>query len=53
MMRCALYARVSTINGQTTANQVRELEQFIAARGWTLASSHCRVKIELTLQHQG
>ena len=35
--RVALYARVST-DGQTTANQLRELEATAAARGWEIVS---------------
>ena len=33
-MRCALYARVST-NDQTCENQLRELRQYVQARGWS------------------
>lgn len=33
-MRVALYARVST-NEQTSLNQILELRQYVAARGWT------------------
>lgn len=32
--RAAIYARVSTLNGQDPNMQVRELEQFAACRGW-------------------
>ena len=39
-MRCALYGRVSTNQGQTTANQVRELEAYIGARGWTIVGAY-------------
>jgi len=33
-MQCALYARVST-NDQTCENQLRELRQYVQARGWS------------------
>jgi DNA invertase Pin-like site-specific DNA recombinase len=33
-MRCAVYARVST-NDQTCENQLRELRQYVQARGWS------------------
>lgn len=32
-MRCAIYARVST-SEQTCDNQLFELRQYVAARGW-------------------
>jgi len=34
MKRAAIYARVSTNNGQTTENQVRELEEVARHAGW-------------------
>jgi DNA invertase Pin-like site-specific DNA recombinase len=33
-MRCALYARVSTLD-QQPANQLAELRRYAEARGWT------------------
>lgn len=33
-MRAAIYARVSTNNGQTCENQLLELRRYIEARGW-------------------
>ena len=33
-MRCAIYARVSTL-GQEPENQLQELRQYVAARTWT------------------
>lgn len=33
-MRCALYARVSTLD-QEPENQLRELRRYVEARGWT------------------
>jgi DNA invertase Pin-like site-specific DNA recombinase len=35
-MRAALYARVSTMQGQTCDNQLLELRRYCEARGWTL-----------------
>jgi DNA invertase Pin-like site-specific DNA recombinase len=35
-MRCALYARVSTMD-QTSANQLFELRRYVEARGWAAA----------------
>jgi DNA invertase Pin-like site-specific DNA recombinase len=34
-MRAAIYARVSTTNGQTCENQLLELRRYVEARGWT------------------
>ncbi len=36
MKRAAIYARVSTNNGQTTDNQVRELRQVAERSGWEI-----------------
>ncbi len=33
-MKAAIYARVSTLNGQDPAMQVRELEEYCQRRGW-------------------
>jgi DNA invertase Pin-like site-specific DNA recombinase len=33
-MRAAIYARVSTLNGQTVQNQLLELRRYCAAREW-------------------
>ena len=33
-MRVALYARVSTLNGQHPEMQLAELREFVARRGW-------------------
>jgi DNA invertase Pin-like site-specific DNA recombinase len=39
--RVAIYARVSTTgHGQDVSMQTRELEQFAAARGWTVAGEY-------------
>jgi DNA invertase Pin-like site-specific DNA recombinase len=39
--RVALYARISTLNhGQDPEMQLRELRQYAAARGWTIAAEY-------------
>jgi DNA invertase Pin-like site-specific DNA recombinase len=39
-MRTAIYARVSTNNGQDPAMQTRELREYIERRGWQLAGEY-------------
>jgi DNA invertase Pin-like site-specific DNA recombinase len=39
-VRAAIYARVSTSNGQNPEMQVRELEEYCARRGWTPADRY-------------
>ncbi len=39
-MRAALYARVSTTNGQSPEMQLRELREYIARRGWEAAAEY-------------
>src|ERR1700694_961275 len=39
-MRVAIYARVSTNNGQDPAMQTRELREYIERRGWQLAGEY-------------
>jgi DNA invertase Pin-like site-specific DNA recombinase len=40
-MRCAIYARVSTVgNQQSPEMQVRELREYVERRGWTLAGEY-------------
>src|SRR5271157_590939 len=38
--RVALYARVSTCNGQDPEMQLRELREYAARRGWTVTSEY-------------
>jgi DNA invertase Pin-like site-specific DNA recombinase len=38
--RCALYARVSTFNGQDPESQLRELREFALHRGWEIAGEY-------------
>jgi DNA invertase Pin-like site-specific DNA recombinase len=39
-MRVALYARVSTLNGQHTEMQLVELREYIARRGWEIVGEY-------------
>lgn len=39
-MRAALYARISTSNGQSPEMQMRELREYCARRGWALAGEY-------------
>ena len=38
--RVALYARVSTLNGQDPEMQLRELREYASRRGWTITSEY-------------
>jgi DNA invertase Pin-like site-specific DNA recombinase len=49
LTRCAIYARVSTLQGQDVTMQTRELQTFAEARGWTITGhyideGHCGAK---------
>jgi len=39
-MRAAIYARVSTTNGQDPAMQTRELREYCQRRGWEIAGEY-------------
>jgi DNA invertase Pin-like site-specific DNA recombinase len=39
-MRAALYARVSTLNGQDPEMQLRELREYCGRRGWAIAGEY-------------
>ena len=39
-MKAALYARVSTANGQSPEMQLRELREYVARRGWAAAGEY-------------
>ena len=39
-MKAALYARVSTANGQSPEMQTRELREYVARRGWEIAGEY-------------
>jgi DNA invertase Pin-like site-specific DNA recombinase len=47
-MRAALYARVSTTNGQDPALQTRELREYAERRGWTVTSEYVDIGISGT-----
>lgn len=47
-MRCALYCRVSTTNGQDPEMQARELREYLARRGWELAGEYVDIGISGT-----
>src|SRR6266851_4968090 len=52
-MRAALYARVSTAhNGQDPQVQVRELREYCARRGWTIAGEFVDAGISGTKEHR-
>jgi DNA invertase Pin-like site-specific DNA recombinase len=44
-MRVAIYARVSTTNGQDPSVQTRELREYCERRGWQLAGEYVDVGI--------
>jgi DNA invertase Pin-like site-specific DNA recombinase len=45
-MRVAIYARVSTSNGQQSPEmQTRELREYAERRGWTLAGEYVDIGI--------
>lgn len=44
-MKAAIYARVSTNNGQNPELQTRELREYLERRGWQLASEYVDVGI--------
>src|SRR5689334_6530822 len=39
-LRAAIYARVSTVNGQTPEMQLRELREYAKHRGWTVVGEY-------------
>jgi DNA invertase Pin-like site-specific DNA recombinase len=45
MIRVAMYARVSTLNGQDPELQMRELREYADRRGWKLAGEYVDVGI--------
>lgn len=44
-MRAAIYARVSTLNGQDPQMQIRELKQYCERRGWTVEDEYVDVGV--------
>ena len=47
-MRVAIYARVSTNNGQDPTMQTRDLREYAERRGWTIASEYVDIGISGT-----
>jgi len=46
MLRCAIYARVSTAgNGQSPEMQVRELREYCERRGWEIAGEYVDIGV--------
>jgi DNA invertase Pin-like site-specific DNA recombinase len=45
MTRVALYARVSTLNGQNPEMQLGELREYAQRRGWTVASEYVDIGV--------
>jgi putative DNA-invertase from lambdoid prophage Rac len=44
-MRAAIYARVSTLNGQDPHMQTREMKQYCERRGWTIEGEYVDVGV--------
>ena len=44
-MKAAIYARVSTTNGQDPEMQLRELREYCERRGWTMAGEYVDVGV--------
>ncbi len=44
-VKAAIYARVSTSNGQDPTLQTRELREYVERRGWTLAGEYVDVGV--------
>jgi len=51
-MRAALYARVSTNNGQDPTMQTRELKEYCERRGWVVADEYVDIGISGTTQRR-
>jgi DNA invertase Pin-like site-specific DNA recombinase len=52
MKRAAIYARVSTHNGQNPEMQLEEIRQYCANRGWTIAEEYVDTGISGTREHR-
>ena len=50
--RVALYARVSTLNGQDPEMQLRELREYCGRRGWTIAGEYVDCGISGSKEHR-
>jgi DNA invertase Pin-like site-specific DNA recombinase len=51
-MRAAIYARVSTNNGQDPHMQIRELREYCGRRGWDVEGEYVDVGISGTKEHR-
>jgi DNA invertase Pin-like site-specific DNA recombinase len=51
-MRCAIYGRVSTMNGQDVTMQTRELREYCDRRGWTVAGEYVDIGISGTKERR-
>jgi DNA invertase Pin-like site-specific DNA recombinase len=52
MKRAAIYARVSTHNGQNPEMQLEEIRQYCANRGWKIAEEYVDTGISGTREHR-
>src|SRR4029077_8342304 len=52
MKRAAIYARVSTHNGQNPEMQLEEIRQFCANRGWKIVEEYVDTGISGTREHR-
>ena len=50
--RAALYARVSTLNGQDPEMQLRELREYCARRGWTVDGEYVDYGVSGSKEHR-
>ncbi len=52
MKRAAIYARVSTHNGQNPEMQLEEIRQYCANRGWKIAEEYVDVGVSGAKEHR-
>ena len=51
-MRAAIYARVSTNNGQDPHMQIRELREYCGRRGWDIAGEYVDAGVSSAKEHR-
>src|ERR1700720_4461738 len=51
-MRAAIYARVSTNNGQDPHMQIRELQEYCRRRGWEIEGEHVDAGVSGAKEHR-
>jgi len=51
-MRAAIYARVSTLNGQDPTVQTRELREYCQRRGWEIAGEYVDTGVSGAKEHR-